>query len=580
MNFFHHLPASTASGLFLLCVLLIDGLPAAQAQQPPGNALEQQQLQRQQEREQALRERMAPSTDVLRPKAAAQVQDIPLDETPCFALHRLQLAGEQLDQVPWLAAAAGMDWQTHPCIGVQGVQAILTRMQQAVLERGYVTSRVVAGAQNLQDGVLTITFLPGVLRHAEWAEDSVGGAGRTSLAAALPARRGALLQLRDIEQGLENLQRVPGARADIQIIPAQGADAQPGQSDLHIIYHRAAPLRLNLAVDNGGTQATGKTQGTATVSWDNPLGLSDLAYLSLGGGIGNGSHRGTRTQAAQYSVPLGYWLLSLGGSRNTYNQRVAGAYQHYTYSGESSSVDAQLSRVIHRSASSKTTLGVKVFQRSSRNYIDDTEIEVQRRRTSGYALSLHQRNHIGAAVLDAHLSLQRGTGAFRALPAPEEPWGEGSSRMKLYTADLALIRPFTLGGTRLQLSSVWHGQTNQTPLTPQDRIGIGGRYTVRGFDGESTLLAERGWYWRNDLSLPFSLGAAGQAEVFLGLDTGKVSGPSARHLVGTALTGAAIGLRGAWQGLSWEVSLATPLRKPEYLSTPSTYLALQLAYSF
>ncbi len=580
MNFFQYSPAGAASGFFLACVLLVGGLPAAQAQQPPGSALEQQQLQRQQEREQALRERMAPSADVLRPRAAAQAQDIPRDETPCFALHSLQLAGEQLDQVPWLAAAAGIDWQTRPCIGVQGVQAILTRMQQAVLERGYVTSRVVAGAQNLQDGVLTITFLPGVLRHTEWAEDSVDSAGRTSLAAALPVRHGALLQLRDIEQGLENLQRVPSARADIQIVPAQGADALPGQSDLRITYHRTAPLRLNLSVDNGGTQATGKTQGTATLSWDNPLGLSDLAYVSVGGGIGNGGHRGTRTQAAQYSVPLGYWLLSLGGSRNTYHQRVAGAYQHYTYSGESSSVDAQLSRVIHRSASSKTTLGIKAFQRSSRNYIDDTEIEVQRRRTAGYALSLHQRNHIGAAVLDAHLSLQRGTGALRALPAPEEPWGEGSSRMKLYTADLALTRPFTLGGTHFRFSSVWHGQTNQTPLTPQDRIGIGGRYTVRGFDGESTLLAERGWYWRNDLSLPWPLGTAGQAEAFLGLDTGKVSGPSARYLVGTALTGAAIGLRGAWQGLSWEISLATPLRKPEHLQTPSTYLALQLAYTF
>ncbi len=39
------------------------------------------------------------------------------------------------------------------------------------------------------------------------------------------------------------------------------------------------------------------------------------------------------------------------------------------------------------------------------------------------------------------------------------------------------------------------------PLITQDRFSIGGRYTVRGFDGETTLIGERGWLLRNDLGL-------------------------------------------------------------------------------
>ncbi|MDK4700156.1 ShlB/FhaC/HecB family hemolysin secretion/activation protein [Kingella negevensis] len=31
-------------------------------------------------------------------------------------------------------------------------------------------------------------------------------------------------------------------------------------------------------------------------------------------------------------------------------------------------------------------------------------------------------------------------------------------------------------------------------------------YTVRGFDGELSLSAERGWYWHNDLSWQFKQG--------------------------------------------------------------------------
>ncbi|GAA3998164.1 ShlB/FhaC/HecB family hemolysin secretion/activation protein [Comamonas faecalis] len=559
----------------LLAATLALGLPALQAQAQPaeGAVIDGQQQQRQQERDKALRERMEPAADALRPQATPVAPDIPTEEFPCFPLHAIALTGPRLDHVPWLRDAAGVAWESRPCLGARGIEAVMARLQQALLERGYVTSRTMAVPQNLQDGVLSIAFLPGVLRDVRFSPDSTG---HTSLATALPAARGELLQLRDVEQGLENLQRVPNASADIRIAPAEGDGAGPGQSDLVVSYRAAPPLRTNLTLDNGGTRATGRTQATATVSWDNPLGLNDLLYVSAGSSVGNGGGRGTRNGAAHYSVPMGYWLAALTGSRNKYHQSVAGAYQSYIYSGTSSTVDFTLSRVIHRDASSRTVAGVRFFHRTSSNAIDDTEIEVQRRRTAGYELSLSRRGYLGQAVLDAGLAFKRGTGAFGALRAPEEPWGEGTSRMRLFTVDVALAGTLEMAGQRLRYSSAWHGQWNRTPLTPQDRIGIGGRYTVRGFDGESTLLAERGWYWRNDLGLP--MGAA--AEAFVGLDGGHVDGPSARFLAGRSLAGAAVGVRGAWRALSYEVSLSTPLKKPEHLRTSRANLALNLACSF
>jgi hemolysin activation/secretion protein len=455
----------------LAAIFVLAGvISPAQAQLSQGAAIEQQQLQRQQEREQDLRERMAPHADTLRPESAPAALSLPPNESPCFAIHALQLSGEHLDQVPWLQDAVGVDWSTQPCLGAKGVEVVLARMQQAVLAHGYVTSRVMAVPQNLQEGVLRVVFVAGVLREVRFSPDSTG---ETSLLTALPSPRGPLLQLRDIEQGLENLKRVPTSDADIQIVPAEGVDVQPGQSDLVISYKKTHPLRLNLSLDNGGTKPTGKNQGTATLSWDNPLGLNDLLYVSAGGGIGNGGQRGTQTRAAQYSVPWGYWLVALTGSYNEYHQSVAGAYQNYTYSGESSNVDLKLSRVVFRNASSKTTVGIKAFQRTSNNYINDVEIDVQRRRTSGFELSLNQRSYLGTAVVDANLAFKRGTGAFAALHAPEELFGEGTSRMKLYIADLALTKPFEVAGTKLKFSSAWHGQWNKTPLTPQDRIGAG-----------------------------------------------------------------------------------------------------------
>lgn len=139
------------------------GMPAY-AQLSSGAAIEQQQLQRQQERERELRERIAPNADTLQPQTKPTSLEMPEQETPCFALHALELTGQKLDQVVWLKASAGIDLSTKPCIGAKGVEVILARMQQAVLEHGYVTSRVMVVPQNLKDGVLTVAFIPGVLR--------------------------------------------------------------------------------------------------------------------------------------------------------------------------------------------------------------------------------------------------------------------------------------------------------------------------------------------------------------------------------------------------------------------------------
>jgi hemolysin activation/secretion protein len=299
------------------------------------------------------------------------------------------------------------------------------------------------------------------------------------------------------------------------------------------------------------------------------LALNDLFYVSLNQDVGNGDSalRGTRGHTVHYSIPWGYGMLGLTGSEFQYHQSVAGLNQTYRYSGQSANQDIQLSRLVYRDATQKTTLHLRGWVRRSRNFIDDTEVEVQRRQMAGWELGASHRMFIAAAILEGNAAYRRGTGAFGALPAPEESFGEGSSRMKLLTAELSLDLPFTLGDTRLRYLGVLRGQWNGTALVPQDRFSIGGRYTVRGFDGENTLAADRGWLVRNDLGL--LLGASG-AQAYLGIDYGEVAGPSAERLLGKRLAGAVIGLRGGYKGVSYDIFLGQALQKPEGFRTAST----------
>lgn len=556
----------------LAAALALVYLPASAQQLPAPD----QELLRQQERERALREQLETRPDArLQDAPVAAPERLPQDEAPCFVINRITLEGEQADRFQWALPAANVkgDPALGRCLGTAGINVVMSRVQNAIVERGYVTTRVLAQPQDLTTGTLALTAVPGTLRQIRFAEGTHRDA---TLWNAIPARSGDLLNLRDIEQGLENFKRVPTAEADIQISPAEGADAAPGQSDLVVQWSQQRLVRFNLSLDDSGSKATGKTQAGATMSLDHALRQNDLFYVNLNHDVFSGGKRGTKGFTFHYSVPVGYWLFGATRSGYEYEQTVAGNQQSYLYSGESYNAEVRATRLLFRNASSKTSMYLRAWERDSRNFIDDTEILVQRRRMGGWELGLNHRHFIGQATLDGTVGFRRGTGAFGSIAAPEELFGEATSHPKIYFADAQLSLPFQLGQQRLRYTGSWRAQWNRGGLVPQDRFAIGGRYTVRGFDGEMSLMGERGWLIRNDIGL--ALG--GGQEFYVGADYGHVRGSATQWQVGNDLAGSVIGLRGSYRGLYWDGFVGAPLKKPSGFQNAYTVTGFTLSWSF
>lgn len=543
---------------------------------------------RQREREQALREQQQKSVDSRLQGSVLPGSDrLPEVEAPCFRIDRLVLSGERSADFQWVLDAAGgpeaNDTPLGRCMGTQGISILMARLQRAVIARGFVTTRVLAAPQDLAAGTLAFTLVPGRVASIRMTSDPGMrlGANDLLLLGAVPVRSGDLLDLRDIEQGLENLKRIPAAEADIRIEAASAADASPGESDLVVVYTQPRMLRATVSLDDSGMQSTGRYQSGVTVSVDNLLGLGDLFYVngnhSIDGHFLGNPRRGTEGQMLHYSLPWGYWLLGFTVSNSHYRQTVAGFTQDYIYAGKSNNAEVRLSRLIHRDQRSKTTVAIRALRRESRSFIDDTQIESQHRVIGGWEASLSHKEFIGEAALDGTLALRQGTGAFGARRAPEEAFGEGTSRFRLVTVDVNLNAPFRLGEHKLRYVGQWRAQWNQTPLTQQDRFGIGGRYSVRGFDGETSLLGDRGWLLRNDIGW-----AAGQsgAEVYAGIDYGRVGGWSTEWLLGNHLAGGVIGVRGAWKGLNCDFFIGAPISKPEGYRTARATAGFNLNFSF
>ncbi|MCI6989058.1 MAG: hypothetical protein MR902_05735 [Campylobacter sp.] len=178
--------------------------------------------------------------------------------------------------------------------------------------------------------------------------------------------------------------------------------------------------------------------------------------------------------------------------------------------------------------------------------------------------------------MDTNLSLSGGA-ARGALRAPEEEYGEGTSRFEIFEFDFNFRK--SSSSIPLTYDFKFHGMWNNTPLTIQDRLSIGGYYTVRGFDGEMSLVGDRGYYIKNTLEYAVS----NNHSFYTPLDIGRVSGASSTYTSDNLLVGSGVGVKGDFDKygtLSYNVFVGFPLIKPEFYKTDDAVLNFSLNYSF
>ncbi|WP_093793564.1 ShlB/FhaC/HecB family hemolysin secretion/activation protein [Sporomusa acidovorans] len=488
-------------------------------------------------------------------------------ETPSFLIHTINIAGDETGKFPWIKELTGK-YQGQK-IGWQGINIIVKNLTNAFIDRGYVTTRVLIPQQDISSGVLTLQVVPGTIKDFKLADPTI----RVDWKSAFPARPGDILNLRDLEQGLEQLKRLPSQDAEMQLLPGD----KPGESIVQITVKRKKPWKIALSLDDSGSKATGKLQAAATFSLDNLLGSNDLFNISLNHDAENkGDRYGTRGDSFSYSFPQGYWTYSVTGYAYKYHQTIESQGTTFVSSGRSRNLEIKAEKLIYRDQTQKNTLAVSLIKSISNSFIDDTEIEIQRRRTTAAQFAFNHKQYNGQAVLDYTVAYKRGV---PWLGAQDDPYasdpGEPTTRYNIWTLDASLTTPVTLGQTQASYTASLHGQYTKDRLYAAEFLSIGNRYTVRGFNGEQTLAAENGWYLRNELSVPVK--QTGQ-EVYLALDIGQISGTSAGQAPGKSLIGSSLGLRGQLGGAQYDVFLGVPLKRPSGLDVPHHVCGFQFIY--
>lgn len=469
------------------------------------------------------------------------LSDLP-DEEICFVIDVIDIEGLLSD---W-AKKQGQNY-IGQCVGFKSIQSYVRLINQKLLADGYITSRAFLPEQNLSEGTLEVIIQKGIIEEIRYPE---GYRFYSSLA--IPLTVGNVLNLRDMEQAVDQLNRLQSHDVEFKVQPGLNVNT----SVLVAEVTQTKPWQITLSVDDSGSDSTGNYPLTLSATIDNIIGVQDsFKYATTWARAEDAGE--SNSSSVAWSLPLGYWLMTYTGSQSDYLQDTEGTVTDFELSGNSNDHSLALAYVAARDNKSKTTFTGTVKTRERRSYLDDAEIEVQARDLTELKLGGSYRRYIDNAVLDVSLNVHQGVSWFGAEEIDDgASSGTAQPDYRFYSLSASLSHPFTLLLKNMNYVGQVYAQYADTTLYSLDWFSNGGRYTVRGFSSDDSVSEESGWRFKNDISLPFAIQGR-SVTTYFGVDIGQVYGDTEEES-GNTLMGVALGLKGQFFDLDYDAFIAAP----------------------
>ena len=547
---------------FLLIPLLSFSAPPAIAA-----PAQQEQLDQSRAQEEARQERLGEErAEVVMPPPPSS--DLPADESVRFHISQITIEN-QVERFRFLECIARPYVDKE--LSLSDINKLINAMNQSIMARGFSTSRIVVPEQNLSSGELHLVLLVGYINTVRFAE----GSDTLYWKNLFPFHEEDILNVRDIEQGIEQAKRIPSQDISVQLLPSE----QPQRTDVVLTVKRGKNFYGTISVDDSGLEDTGKLQWYTSLGIDQPFHKNDMLRIGMNlDGAHDGYEKGTRGHNISYTYPYGRHTFSFSYQRSKYHQTVESIPYNFISAGDSNISTLSWDYVLHRSAAMKTSMDIRLRKRNSHSFLNDVELPIQAMHQTSMEVGFAERLYLQRDTLYFRLAHRFGLGWLGA--QKEKPYDDAPKTLyRMWLLDVDFVHPFEFSHRPATFTTSFHGQytMDDMRLYGVDMISMGNRYTVRGFDGEVTLMGTNGWYLRNELSTRFP---KQKAELYLGLDVGAVYGYGTEVYNGHVIAGTVLGLRGAMDMLSYDVFAAKPIQKPEGFRTPDVTYGFSLGMKF
>jgi len=438
----------------------------------------------------------------------------------------------------------------------------LKRINGYLLDNGYVTSRVYIGPQDLADGSIELSAVDGRVESFSYRDNSFRD--RSKVLAAFPTREGQILNIKDLERGVDQMSRVRSSKISMNLVPGAAAGTTMVELKDAEGINLARSIRFKGGFDNSGSQATGTEKLTLGIDGDNLLGLNDTWTMTHIGSID------TNALAVTGSVPTGYWTHSVNYSYSDYLNPIDSDTQMF---GRSETLGAESTFRFFQTKSDNLDLKLGVTKKFSDRVINDVELSDQRLSVGrvGVAYSLNQGFSLGL-----NLGYANGLTLWDALDDRDADPSAPKAQFSKYEFSGNFSRPLN---ESVSLSSNWSGQYSEDYLYSSEQISAGGQGSVRGFT-KAPAAGDSGMYAKSDLLFRITqdLGSdwlnkyAAYLQPYVGIDAAWVKDNASTKEVTLVGLGAGVKLNAG--SLSGEFGVGVPVSRSSgtYSKEPDRYV--------
>ncbi|WP_426210097.1 ShlB/FhaC/HecB family hemolysin secretion/activation protein [Massilia sp. TWP1-3-3] len=395
--------------------------------------------------------------------------------------------------------------------------ADLVRMAARIADRyhrdGYLLAQAYLPAQDINNGAVTIAVLEGTygkvtIRNRSALSDRVVQRQLEGL------RSGDTVTRAPLDHRLLLLSDNPGVDVRSTLVPG----ASVGSSDLIVDLAPGRRLSGSVEADNAGSRYTGQYRAGATLNWNEPLGIGDVASLRT-----LTSGKGLNYARASYQLPIGKVKAGLAYSKLRYELIEEFAPLHAHGTAEIASVFANYPLLRTRN----TNLNVQLAydDKSFRDQIDATGALGEKGAKvlmaslygdHGDAFGGGGANTFALTVSSGTLDLQ--TPSLRALDAQSARSNGGYAKLAFSASRVQRVTD------ALSLAAAINGQVASKNLDVSEKMELGGMHAVRAFP-EGEAYADQGYVLSVEARLllaPFTPNQRSQVQALAFVDSGTV----------------------------------------------------------
>lgn len=457
----------------------------------------------------------------------------------------------------------------NKCVNINDIQLLLSDINKFYQKEGLITTRAYVPQQNIKSGILQITIIAGVLSDYKYSD---GSKIDNRIKSAFPINIGEVINLRDLEQGVDNFNLPSSQQGKIELVPAQNQ----GESFVVMQQNNNKPWKINLTTDNSGYESTGKYKGYVGITYDNLINFNDTLNLSFNQNIDDDKNKKrTKSENIYYTIPYENWLFSYAYYHHKYHRIIQGINEQYYVDGYSNVNSFEINRLLYRDQTARVKLFTNLSLKESRNYIEDFEIETQRRDLTILDIGISGDDSISNATIYYTFGTKFGLNIFGAM---DDIPGVAVSKSKTYHTKFSSQLP--LFENKFYFYTTLGAQYSPHELAGSEQFGVGGRYDVRGFH-EDSLYGNSGAYLRNEIETALQNYNFFKIKYFIGLDAGMVKDSKTMTWSSNEIVGASIGTRFAITDyLNADLTFSKALERPDEFEASKNQIYFNINIEF